>query len=309
VEHPHRGRGIGLALLSAAGFSTLGLFARLIYGEGFAVPAALAWRFTMASFFLWIFVIATKRALPKPILPVFLLGLVGFSPQAGLYFALVRILDPGIASLLLYLYPSFVVLLGLLAFRRKPGWIRLLALALSLAGCLVTFWKAGAYPLEGVLLGVLVALAYAAYLLAGERILAEVDSISATTIVMSAAALVYWTISLAGGVARVPESPKAWFGVVGVALFATVLPITTLFASMRVIGAADASLVSTLEPVLTIVLSSLIIGERFGPAQLAGGALILAAVLAIDLAPRLSGLVNKRSATEAQRHRGGEGEK
>ena len=284
----HRGKGVGFALLSATGFSTLGLLAKLIYSEGFSVQAALAWRFTTAAIVLWILVFATKRKFPKPIWPLILLGFAGFAPQAGLYFMTVRILDPGIAGLLLYLYPSFVVIIGLVVLRRRPGWLRLVAVALSLAGCFITFWKAGSYPTGGVILGIVVAIVYAAYLVAGERVLTDIDPIVATAVVMTAAAIVYWAASLVTGQVKLPSTPRAIGGILGVALVATVLPVTTLFASMRIIGAADASLVSTLEPVLTIIWSSIIIGERFGPSQIIGGTLILLAVLAIDLAPRLA---------------------
>jgi len=286
----HRGRGIVFALLSATGFSTLGLLAKLIYSEGFSIQAALAWRFSAAACVLWIVVLATKRKMPARLWPLILLGFAGFAPQAGLYFMTVRILDPGIAGLLLYLYPSFVVLIGLVVLRRRPGWLRLAAVALSLAGCFITFWKAGNYPTGGVLLGIVVAIVYAVYLVASEKILADIDPIAATAVVMTAAAIVYWIVSVATGEVKVPTTARAIGGILSVALFATVLPVTTLFASMRIIGAADASLVSTLEPVLTIIWSSILIGERFGPMQIVGGTLILLAVLAIDLAPRLASL-------------------
>lgn len=285
-----RGRGVGLALLSALGFSTLGLFARLIYGEGFSLQAALAWRFTTAAIALWGIVIATGRSLPRRRLPLLVLGFVGFVPQSGLYFATVRILDPGITGLLLYLYPSFVVLVAFLVFRRRPGLLRLGAVALSLLGCIVTFWKAGNYPPQGVALGLFMAAFYAAYLVLGERVLAEADPLVASALVMTAAALTYWVVCLATGDLRVPASPRAIAGVLGVALFATLLPVTTLYSSMRLIGSTDASLVSTLEPVLTIIWSSMLLGERFGPAQIVGGVLIILAVLSIDLAPRVQGL-------------------
>ena len=285
-----RARGILLALASATGFSTLGLLAKLIYSEGFSLQAALAWRFSTAAIVLWTLMIVTGRRLPKPLWPIVVLGFLGFSPQAGLYFATVRILDPGIAGLLLYLYPSFVVIIGLVALRRRPGWLRALAVALSLAGCFITFWKAGSYPLAGIALGLIMAVVYAAYLVVGERMLAEVDPIAATAVMMSAAAIVYWIACLATGEVRLPSSPRVIGGILGVAFVATVIPVTTLLGSMRIIGAADASLVSTLEPVLTILWSSILIGERFGPAQIVGGILILSAVLAIDLAPRLARL-------------------
>ena len=75
-------------------------------------------------------------------------------------------------------------------------------------------------------------------------------------------------------------------GLACIALLATVIPIVTLFASMGLIGAADTSLVSTLEPVLTITLSAIFLGERLGTAQLAGAVLVLSAVLILALSER-----------------------
>jgi drug/metabolite transporter (DMT)-like permease len=281
-----RGRGVALALVSAAGFSTLGLFAKLVYAQGFGVLTTLAWRFTLAAAMLWLVVALLKRPLPARVWPVLLLGLVGFSPQAGLYFLTLRYLDPGITSVLLYTYPSFVILLAFLLWKRRPRRIQLLALVLSLAGSVVAFWKRGDYPALGMGLGLAVGLSYGAYLVASERVLAEVDSISATALVMSAAALVYWTAAALSGQAALPASAPILAGLAGLALAATVIPIVTLFASMRILGAADTSLVSTLEPVLTIGLSALILGERLGAAQLLGGALVLAAVLILGLSGR-----------------------
>ena len=287
-----RGRGILLALVSATGFSTLGLFTKLIYGEGFSAPQALAWRFTIAAAVLWaiVGVASRKEATRRPplgprLIRVALLGLFGFTPQAGLYFVTLRFLDPGITSLLLYLYPSFVILLAMALFRKRPNKVQVLSLLLSLSGCAITFFKPGSYPIVGLALGALVAVAYGSYLVAGERMLEGTDSIRATAVIMLEAAAVYWIIAAATGSLRAPQTAASIAGVVGVALFATVLPITTLFASMRRIGAADTSLVSTIEPVLTVASSALILGERLGPAQAVGGVLILAAVIALRFAP------------------------
>jgi len=286
MPHNARGRGILLALVSSAGFSTLGLFAKFVYGQGFSVAGTLAWRFTLAAVFLWVVVLAARRPLPKKVWPVLLLGLAGFSPQAGLYFLTLSFLDPGITSVLLYTYPSFVVLFGFVLWKKKPTRIQLAALALSLAGCVVAFWKSGSYPAAGVALGIAVGVSYAAYLVAGEKVLAGVDSISGTALVMTVAACVYWVAAIASGGVKLPDTGAAIGGLACIALLATVIPIVTLFASMGLIGAADTSLVSTLEPVLTITLSAIFLGERLGTAQLAGAVLVLSAVLILALSER-----------------------
>jgi drug/metabolite transporter (DMT)-like permease len=244
----------------------------------------LAWRFSVAAGCLWLFLFVAGRAKAGPgvFRRVFLLGLFGFSPQAGLYFFTVRVLDPGIASLLLYLYPAFVAVFSAIFLKSPPGAFRVVALAVALSGCAMVFWQPGTYPAEGIALGIALAVAYAAYLVAAQKTLAGTDSVYATATLMLAAAIAYWIASLATGSARFPATANDWLGIVGLAVVASILPIVTLFAAIRAIGAETASLVSTIEPVFTIALSAAILEERFGPAQLAGGAVVLAAVFAIS---------------------------
>lgn len=295
-----RGSGVGLALLSALGFSTLGIFATTLYAAGFSVPQTLAWRFTVASAFLWAAIAgrgalrrddsaarAKQEARPadrrRRFAHLLLLALFGFTPQAGLFFLTVKLLAPGITSLLLYLYPAFVLLLAAIFMRKVPTRGQLAALVLSFLGCLVTFFAPGAYPLGGLLLGVLVALSYGAYLVAGERILAGYDPIFATAVIMTVACVVYWGIVAISGIpVRAPGSLAEWAGVACIALIATVLPITTLFAAIKRLGAADVSLVSTIEPVCTVLLSAALLGERLTANRIVGGLLIVGGVVALQ---------------------------
>lgn len=298
--------GFVAALISAISFSTLSIFAKLLYSVGFSVASALAWRFIVASLFLWTMVWVRARvqrsrrvrsspteraqkeredasAVRRRFFRVFLLGLLGFSPQAGLFFVTVKILDPGITSLLLYLYPSFVFLITFLLNRQKPDHVQSIALLLSLVGCVITFWQAGSYPVAGLVLGVLVALTYAAYLVVGERVLKNVDSLWATAVIMTAATLVYVCVALGSGSFIVPSSTKQILLVLCIALFATAAPIVTLFVAMQRIGARDTSIISTVEPVFTNILSALLFGELMTGKRILGGGLILASVLLLNI--------------------------
>ena len=278
------GTGVLLALLSATSFSTLGIFAKLIYAEGFSTSQVLAWRFTGAAVFLWAWILVSERRLPplRPNLPVLALGLFGFAPQAGLYFVTLRFLDAGITSLLLYLYPSFVVLLSAAFLRRRPSGAQLAALVLSLTGCVTTFFRAGRYPAAGVAFGILVAFTYAAYLVVGERVLSGRKPVHSTAFIMTAAAAAYWTLVAFSGTFRAPASVSSALGLAGISVAATVIPIVTLFGAMQRIGASNTSLVSTVEPLMAVLLSALILGESFGLQQIAGGLLIVAAVFLIQ---------------------------
>ena len=283
-----RAKGVALAVVSAISFSTLGLFAKLAYSQGMAPAQALAWRFSLAAVVLWGVLLRNGgyRRPARQYRNAVLLGMLGFSPQAGLYFLAVRYLDPGLASLLLYLYPAFVVGLSFVFLGRRPRRSQLAALALSSAGCVLTLWTRGSYPLIGYAFGLAVAVSYAGYLVAGERVMSSLDPVFATANVMAASAVVYWIVTLATGAFMLPSTPAALAGVAGIAVIGSIIPIVTLFASIRAIGSSDASLVSTIEPLFTVALSALLLGERLSGLQLAGGALILAGVLLLNLMAR-----------------------
>ncbi|MBP7096299.1 MAG: DMT family transporter [Spirochaetia bacterium] len=284
---PERAAGFIFALVSALGFSALGILARVVYAEGLEPFQALAWRFLVAGTSLWVWVLITGRARGlggRRLGKLVLLGF-GFALQAGLFFFAVEAVGPAAASLLLYLYPGFVLVIAAFAFRRRPTLAQIASFALSLAGCALAFLRPGAWPAGGVALGLVVALTYAAYLAAGEKALRGEDPIVATAVLMAVAAATFTTLSLASGGLPLP-SPKAALGLVGIAFVATLLPITTLFASIRRIGASDASLVSTAELPATLLLAALALGETLDARALAGAALVTAGVVLIHVAER-----------------------
>jgi len=303
--------GISFAIVSAICFSTLGIFASSLYGMGFSVPQTLAWRFTVASVLLWAALGARKAArLSQPnrlegsrtvgrakgpregaraFRNLLLLAFFGFSPQAGLYFLTVKLLAPGITSLLLYLYPAFVLLLSAVFLRKRASIGQILALSMSVIGCLITFFTPGSYPLIGLLLAVLVALAYGAYLVVGEKVFAGYDSLFSTAVIMTVAGLVYWAwLLIAGLPIKTPAGIREWSLIGGIALLATALPITTLFAAMKRAGAANTSLISTIEPVATVLLSGIFLGERLTGNRIVGGLFIIAGVITLRMFSRKS---------------------
>jgi drug/metabolite transporter (DMT)-like permease len=75
---------------------------------------------------------------------------------------------------------------------------------------------------------------------------------------------------------------RGWIWIVAIALLSTVLPIATFMLGMERVGASTASIVSTVEPVVTVALAVALFGEALGPLQVLGGVLVLAAVVALQ---------------------------
>jgi drug/metabolite transporter (DMT)-like permease len=104
---------------------------------------------------------------------------------------------------------------------------------------------------------------------------------------MTATATVFW---LMAGATATPVAPSsipaaAWGGLIGVGVVSTFVAIQTFYAGTKRVGAAQASLISTIEPVWTIVLAAILLGERLTGVQLAGGSLILLAVVLAQTSP------------------------
>jgi drug/metabolite transporter (DMT)-like permease len=104
---------------------------------------------------------------------------------------------------------------------------------------------------------------------------------------MTATAAAYWVGGLTLGRPLLPAAipAAAWPGLVGVGVVSTFLAIQTFYEGAKRIGAAQAALVSTVEPIYTIALAALLFGERLGPIQLGGGTLIIIGVLIAQTAP------------------------
>jgi drug/metabolite transporter (DMT)-like permease len=82
---------------------------------------------------------------------------------------------------------------------------------------------------------------------------------------------------------HVPVRLEAWGALLGLALVSTVLPILTFYAGMQRLGAAQAAILSTAEPILTLILAALLLDERLSATQILGGGLILGSVLLLQL--------------------------
>jgi drug/metabolite transporter (DMT)-like permease len=282
--------GVLLCLASATAFGAMGVFGKLAYAEGTTVGTLLAARFGLAAVLLWLIVSVTDRARGLRSISrrdagiALALGAVGYGAQAGGYFAALKRLDASLLALLVYTFPVMVTVTAI-ALRREPASRRtLVALALTSTGLVLVLAGAAAGALDplGATLGLGAAVVYTAYILISEGVAARLGPLALSTLVCTGAATTLTITGLAGGdlePGRVSAAGFGWLG--GLAVVSTVGAIALFFAGLRRVGPSAASILSTLEPVVTVGLAFVAFGESLGPAQLAGGALVLSAVLAV----------------------------
>jgi len=273
-----------LCVVSACGFGLMAIFAKEAYAAGLGVTALLAARFVLAAGVFWTIVAVRRPARPPRRVALTCLGLgaIGYAAQAGFFFSALEHIDASLTSLLLYTYPA-LVFCGAVALRRErvTSW-KALALGLASAGAALVLLGGGTQGLEatGVMLALAAGATYAVYILVADGIVARVDPVLLGALVATGAAATFAVAGVAGG--DLAFTSGGWVWIAAIALLSTVLPIVTFMVGMERVGASTASIVSTFEPVVTVALAVALYGERLGPLQALGGALVLAAVIALQ---------------------------
>lgn len=276
--------GVLLIAISASAFGAMAIFARFTYEAGADVYGLLAVRFVLATAALAAVMRVRGIRLPpwRRVLALAAMGGIGYVGQSFCFFSALNHAQASLVALLLYLYPLFVTVLAAIFLKERLTGAAITALVLCSLGAGLTV-GGGEGSALGIALGLASALIYSVYIIVGARLTPGVHPVATTAIVCGAAALVYAAVGVLRTAAGVPPSfpgtAPGWLALVAIALLSTVLAILTFFAGLQRLGAARASMLSTLEPVVTVVLAALLLGEHIGPTQTIGGVLILAGVL------------------------------
>ncbi|MGH3664848.1 MAG: DMT family transporter [Egibacteraceae bacterium] len=277
-----RAVGVGLIVVSAAAFGTLPVFAKVAYAAGAEPGAVLLGRFAIGGVAMLAIMRLGGHRFPRGRLlgGLALMGAIGYVAQSVTYFSAASLISAGLTSLLFYVYPALVVVLAAAFLHQRLTPVKIAALGVALLGTALTIGATGGGQPLGVALGLASGLSYATYIVIGSRITPHVGAIPASTVIVLSACAVYAAAALALRPAF-PQATSGWVALVGVALVGTVVSVVTFFAGLQRVGPSDASTLSTLEPVVTVVLAAAVLGERIAGAQLVGGGLILAAVVVL----------------------------
>ncbi len=269
--------GFGLILVSAASFGAMPIFARFAYAAGVDTFTLLALRFAMATAMLAAVLAVRRRALPRGrvLAGLVAMGAVGYVGQALCYFTALTLASAGLVALLLYLYPAMVAAASAAVLGERLPATTLAALVLALAGAALTVGFGARGTLAGAALAVGAAVIYTVYIIAGTGLMRAVSPIPATLVIMASAGVVYAAIVAVRG-PRWPTTAAGFAAIAAVALV-TVVATVTFFAALERIGPTNASLLSTFEPVVSVGLAALVLGERMPAMSLVGGALIVGA--------------------------------
>lgn len=311
-----RATGIALVLTAAVGFGSASILARTVYDTGMGWLSLVTWRFLIGAALAWAWVAtsshrraAVRRSSRRQVVMTIALGAL-FTGNAGTYYAALETVPVALAGVLVYTYPVIVAVLSVRFATRLPGRRPWAALALALAGVILALGGidlTSVPPIGGIVLVMLSSGIFSIWIIASARLSGERrdrlgheaagsagstgDAAAMTAIMITSSAIVFSLGSVATGRSLNPiDVPEAaWPAVIAIGFLASFLAIQAFYAGARRIGAAQAALLSTVEPLTIVALAWIVLGERLQPIQLVGAVLIMVSVVVAQTAPHPHG--------------------
>lgn len=274
-----------MVLGAATGFGTIGIFGELAATADLELATLLPVRFVLSS--LVVLLVAFGRSWPIPAsrrVWATTLGLgVVYTAMTLFYFVSLRYLTAGVATIVLYTYPSFVFVLSVAFLRETVGARTVMALVLSLGGVslVVGTDTAGVRP-GGVALALAAAGCYAVYTAGSRSLVAHLDPRQLLVGVLlgtTGSMLVYGVLA---GPPGVPAGRGEWGIVVGLVVVGTAVPLLLFYEGVERLSASHVGVVSTAEPLVAVVLGVFFLDEPVTGGLLVGGILILAGVVLVQ---------------------------
>lgn len=276
------GRGLAYSIISAVCLGTLAIWAKLGLGLGMAPTEIVQYRFTFGAVLLFAWLGITRpellRIRPRALLKAAVLGGCVYPVQSYCFVKSLQYIPAATTSLLYYLYPLGTTLLAMAFLGLRPGRIVLWALGLVALGCALVFHNALARDLDprGIFFALACMTSFSVYLTLIQVFTRRDEARRISVWVIACMAVVF---SLVSPPTKILAQPlEGWLVAAGLGLIPTALAVSLIYRAVEAVGSAYVAIFSTVEPVTTVLLAWLALGERIDATQVAGMGCIIAGV-------------------------------
>ncbi|WP_226702682.1 DMT family transporter [Microbulbifer elongatus] len=308
--------GFLLALGAAALFSIKAIFIKLAYRYGVEVETFILLRMALAlPFYIAILLLLCRRGQWQPtsgrnLLLTIVLGLCSYYLASFLDLQGLRYISANFERLIIYLYPTLVLILGWLFLGKSVSPRQLACLAVAYGGILLIYWQDQGFStgvatppwvsLDGVSWGALLtfgsAISFALYVAFSERVIKTLGSRQFTALAMMAAsAAIAVHFAIQGDWSRLQQPWPVYAYALAVAFLCTVIPSLMMSAAILQIGSATTGAIGTSGPVVTLIAAALVLGEPFTALHLVGMTAIIGSLL---LMRKAAGIKQSQPAAE-----------
>lgn len=279
--------GLAIAIAGAVLFSTKAIVAKLLYRYRIDAVTVLAFRMLFSlPFFITIAWWKSTSQTPLSTADsgrIIVLGLLGYYLSSFLDFLGLQYISVGLERLILFLTPSFVLLISFVFLRKKIGKLEWLALGVAYLGTVLVFIHdvtlGGANVPLGGLFVLASAFSYALYLLLSGELVRRVGALRLVAYAMCVSTIACVAQFFALRPAMILVQPVGVYGLSAInAVLCTVLPVFLTMIAISRIGAATTSQAGMVGPISTLLLGAIILDEPITGIQVAGTALVLAGI-------------------------------
>ena len=300
------GAGDAVAFASAIVFATGITLVAIIYEDGANVHAVnLSRVLTFAAVMALILAIRRMSPVlpPRQALQCVLVGLLFCGELYGLLSS-VRYIPVGLALLIMYTYPLMIAIAGWVSGTESFTVDRLLAILAAFAGLALALGTPDAeIDWRGVAWAVFTAVTFSALLIVSGRTMRNVDRRILMLYLTGTAAAIVGVVSLTAVSLEWPRTLQGWT-LLGASTGLYVLASTLLYVAIKMIGAFRTAIIDNSAPIWAIVLAALLLGQRMNATQLLGGALVIGAVLLVQVSLRVPVRASNSGRAPAMRTRG-----
>lgn len=269
------------AVFSGFLYGLLGYFGISIIKSDLSVYNMLFWRFLIATLFIALLLIPQVKTLkenPKELFKVFCFGFIFYGIGSLLYFLASLYIGTGLAMVIFFCHPAFVLLINMIFFKTKITKAYIISIILIIIGlCFMVDLHELKLDVLGIGLAIISSLFYAIYIVASKKY--KIAPLNATFVVCLNSALNAGTLALIDNSFMVPNTLYVWANIFGIAIICTAVPILFLLLALNYIHAEKVAILSVLEPVCVMFFGILLLNENITPIQILGSIIVLAAAL------------------------------
>jgi drug/metabolite transporter (DMT)-like permease len=284
-------KGYLCVVAAALMWASSGTAGKALFDAGMSPFDLVQIRVTLASAIIFLVFLIFSRDLlrlrAKDIPFFLLLGSGVMAVVTGSYLYTISKIQVAAAILIQYLAPIFVAIFAMLFWKERPTFLKITALFLAFGGC---FLVVGGYNLEllkmnllGILGGLTSAITFAGYSLLGERAMHRYRPWTVIFYALAFSALTWHVVYPPFTYVRAGYSLAQWGWIFYIAVVGTVLPFGLFFAGINHIRSTRASITATLEPIFAGFLAFMLLGERLLLLQVIGGAMVILAIVLLQL--------------------------
>jgi drug/metabolite transporter (DMT)-like permease len=226
----------------------------------------------------------------RDLVQLFLLGVLGVAVSNYFYYLAIERTNVATAIILQYTAPVWVLLYTLARGAQRPSWRRSAAVGLAVVGCAlaVGFVGSGGFRTDkiGVTAALVAAFSFAFYNVGGHKVLARYERWKVLVWVLIGTSIFWLFVNPPWKIVAAHYDRRQWEFMLVFSLVSVLGPFSCYFAGLQYLEPTRAIVASCLEPVFSIVLTALVLGELVRPMQTVGIVLVLVAIVLIQLPER-----------------------